>query len=102
MKHRKLFSENFAFHFAQVSDRAALAELDLPDHWMRYFFLAHCYLELLLNNQAIGIYRGLQKCGLKDSTYIMAQLAIAHHNKRDLDEAVSAFKVRSVFLTFLV
>ena len=79
-----------------VSDRASLASLRLPDHWMKHFFLAHCYLELLLNDQAIGIYHGLMAAGLEDSTYIIAQEAIAHHNKRDLDKAVERFKLVEV------
>jgi len=75
-----------------VRDRSALSGLDLPDHWIKHFFLAHCYLELLLNDAAMEIYFALQKTGLKDSTYIMAQLAIAFHNKRELDHAVESFK----------
>jgi anaphase-promoting complex subunit 8 len=78
-----------SFH---ISDRSALQALDLPDHWLKSVFLAHCYLELLLNDQALEIYFALQNGGLKDSTYIMAQVAIAFHNKRELDQAVEAFK----------
>jgi len=75
-----------------VKDRSTLSSLCLPDHWIKQFFLAHCYLELLLNDEAMEIYFALQKTGLKESTYIMAQLAIAYHNKRDLDQAVESFK----------
>jgi len=75
-----------------VSDRSTLSSLCLPDHWIKHFFLAHCYLELLLNDAAMEIYFALQKTGLKESTYIMAQLAIAYHNKRELDQAVESFK----------
>ena len=75
-----------------VQDRSILARLSLPDHWCKRFFLAHCYLELLLNDSAIDIYFDLQKSGLEESTYIMAQLAIAYHNKRELDQAVDSFK----------
>ena len=38
------------------------------------------------------IYFALQNTGLKESTYIMAQLAIAYHNKRELDQTVESFK----------
>ena len=75
-----------------VQDRTILSTLSLPDHWCKKFFLAHCYLELLLNDEALDIYFDLQKCGLEESTYIMAQLAIAYHNKRELDQAVDSFK----------
>ena len=75
-----------------VQDRSLLAKLSLPDHWCKKFFLAHCYLELLLNDSAMDIYFDLQKGGLEESTYIMAQVAIAFHNKRELDQAVDSFK----------
>ena len=53
----------------------------LPDHWMKHFFLAHTYLELQLNEAALETYFGLQMGGgpgqgLHDSTYILAQVAI--------------------------
>ena len=75
-----------------VSDRSTLSSLCLPDHWIKHFFLGHCYLELLLNDSAMEIYFALQNTGLKESTYIMAQLAIAYHNKRELDQTVESFK----------
>merc|ERR1719266_1076368 len=75
-----------------INDRATLSKLKFPDHWTKHFFLAHCYLELLLNDPAIDIYDSLKDGGLKDFSYIMAQLAIAYHNKRELDKAVEYFK----------
>lgn len=59
-----------------------LGTLKLPDHWMRRLFLAHTYLELQLNDEALEIYTSLQDAGLANSTYIMAQVAITHHNQR--------------------
>ena len=29
-----------------ISERSELTTLQLPDHWMKHFFLAHTYLEL--------------------------------------------------------
>ena len=37
-------------------------------------FLAHTYLELQQNEQAVEIYIGLSGAGLSNSTYIMAQV----------------------------
>ena len=37
-------------------------------------FLAHTYLELQQNEQAVRIYEGLSNAGLRESTYIMAQV----------------------------
>ncbi|XP_042239731.1 cell division cycle protein 23 homolog isoform X2 [Homarus americanus] len=77
---------------ALISDREMLSTLKLPDHWMRKLFHAHTYLELQLNDEALEIYTGLQDAGLLHSTYIMAQVAITHHNQRDVDQAVTIFK----------
>ena len=59
-----------------ITDRAEIEEMDLPDHWMKQFFLAHTYLELQLNEESLGIYFGLQARGLQDSTYILAQVKL--------------------------
>merc|ERR1719481_969849 len=75
-----------------VTSRDKLAALQLPDHWCRHVFLAHTYLELQQNEQAVEIYFGLSRAGLSNSTYIMAQVAIAFHNMRQVDQAVSYFK----------
>ena len=64
-----------------VKSRDKLAELDLPDHWCRQVFMAHTYLELQQNEQAVRIYDGLSQAGLAESTYIMAQ--VGHVNTRD-------------------
>lgn len=58
-----------------ITDRNEIEHLDLPEHWMKHFFLAHTYLELQLNEDALGIYFGLQARGLQDSTYILAQVS---------------------------
>ncbi|KAK3868893.1 hypothetical protein Pcinc_025751 [Petrolisthes cinctipes] len=77
---------------ALITDREMLGTLKLPDHWMRKLFHAHTYLELQLNDEALEIYTSLQDAGLQQSTYIMAQVAITHHNQRDVDQAVTIFK----------
>ncbi|XP_059082328.1 cell division cycle protein 23 homolog [Tigriopus californicus] len=74
-----------------ITDRNEIEHLDLPEHWMKHFFLAHTYLELQLNEDALGIYFGLQARGLQDSTYILAQIAIIFHNMRQVDQAVEYF-----------
>uniref|UniRef100_T1JH63 Cyclosome subunit 8 n=1 Tax=Strigamia maritima TaxID=126957 RepID=T1JH63_STRMM len=75
-----------------VIDKDMLTSLLLPDSWMKQFFLAHTYLELQLNEDALVIYNALTDAGLSESTYIMAQIAIAYHNMRDVDQAVNIFR----------
>ena len=54
----------------------------LPDHWIKQLFLAHTYLELQMNEEALKMYENADKCGLSRSTYIMSQKALAYHNLR--------------------
>lgn len=56
--------------------RDTLDSLDLPDHWIKYMFVAHAYVELHLNQQALEIYFGLQSGGLSESTYLLAQVQL--------------------------
>ncbi|XP_050301809.1 cell division cycle protein 23 homolog [Anthonomus grandis grandis] len=63
----------------------------LPDHWMKYFFWAHAYLEQLNNDGALRIYERFCDLGLQNSTYIMSQIALGHHNNRELDDAIEMF-----------
>jgi len=75
-----------------ITTREKLFALQLPDHWIRHLFTAHTYLELQQNEEALQIYFGLSGAGLQDSTYVMAQIAIAFHNMRQVDQAVDYFK----------
>jgi len=74
-----------------VPDKTKLKQLALPNHWMKYFFLGHAYLEYQMNNEALEIYSELQNAGFSESNYLLAQTAIAHHNKRDVSEAITTF-----------
>lgn len=65
-----------------IPDRSKIFSMQLPDHWMKWFFLGHTYLEQLNNDEALQIYFDLYSQGLKNSTYLMAQIAIGHHNRR--------------------
>lgn len=75
-----------------VTDRDQLAALNLPDHWMKQFFLGHTYLELQLNEEVLKTYDVLRQSGFARSTYLMAQTAIAHHNRRVMDAAIEGFR----------
>ncbi|XP_042901182.1 cell division cycle protein 23 homolog [Parasteatoda tepidariorum] len=75
-----------------ISDREMLNDLTLPDCWIKDFFLAHTYLEIQMNESALEIYSSLMEAGFSKSTYVMAQIAIAHHNMRNLEEAIVGFQ----------
>ena len=80
-----------------VSSRDRLAGLELPDHWCKQVFLAHTYLELQQNEQAVKIYDGLSAAGLGESTYIMAQVTMRHANAN-----TSSICSQTVHLTVLL
>lgn len=65
-----------------ISDRDKLANLNLPDHWMKQIFIGHAYIDLFLNDEGLKIYDQLQKSGFAKNVYIQSQIAIAHHNNR--------------------
>ncbi|KAJ8918259.1 hypothetical protein NQ315_014129 [Exocentrus adspersus] len=75
-----------------IPDKNKIYSSELPDHWIKYFFVAHTYLEQLNNDESLQIYNTLYSMGLENSTYIMSQIALGHHNRRKLDEAINMFK----------
>lgn len=65
-----------------ANEYEALDSLKLPKHWMMYFFAAHAFVELKLSEQALEAYLVLVAAGFEKSTYVTAQMAIAHHDRR--------------------
>lgn len=65
-----------------ANEYEALDSLQLPKHWMMYFFAAHAFVELKLSEQALEAYMVLAAAGFEKSTYVTAQMAIAHHDRR--------------------
>lgn len=76
---------------AACPDRDAVARLSLPDHWMVHFFYAHVCLELQQNAEAVTLYERLAGT-FPASTYVLAQLATAHYQLREFDEAQARFE----------
>uniref|UniRef100_A0A8C6Y362 Cyclosome subunit 8 n=1 Tax=Naja naja TaxID=35670 RepID=A0A8C6Y362_NAJNA len=74
-----------------ITDKETLKFLSLPDTWMKEFFLAHIYTELQLIEEALQKYQSLIDVGFSKSTYIISQIAVAYHNIRDIDKALSIF-----------
>ncbi|GAB1301550.1 Cell division cycle protein 23 homolog [Apodemus speciosus] len=74
-----------------ITDKEMLKLLSLPDTWMKEFFLAHIYTELQLIEEALQKYQHLIDVGFSKSSYIVSQIAVAYHNIRDIDKALSIF-----------
>lgn len=65
-----------------IPNKKKLDLTQLPDHWMKYFFLGHTYLEQLDNDEALDLYMNLREQGFEKSSYLLAQMAIIYYNKR--------------------
>lgn len=74
-----------------LSDKDEIYSVNIPNHWMKGIFLAHAHVELLLSDKGIKLYNELQRAGFKNSTYMVAQIGKAFHNKR------SKKRFRSIF-----
>ncbi|VEN45701.1 unnamed protein product [Callosobruchus maculatus] len=75
-----------------IPDKITITAAELPNHWIKYFFLAHTYLEQLNNEEALQIYNSLFELGIQNSSYLMSQIALGHHNQRNLNEAIEMFQ----------
>ncbi|MCO5606730.1 hypothetical protein L7F22_060920 [Adiantum nelumboides] len=76
---------------ALCSDHDNLSTLDLHDHWMRDFFVAAFFLELQRNTEGLACYRSLHAV-FQNSDYILCQIATAHYNLREFDNAERLFE----------
>lgn len=65
-----------------IPDKNSIVTAQLPDHWIKWFFFAHTYLEQLSNDESLELYNSLYSMGLQKSTYVMSQIALGHHNCR--------------------
>ncbi|XP_022914090.1 cell division cycle protein 23 homolog isoform X2 [Onthophagus taurus] len=75
-----------------IPNKNKLMSMTFANHWMKPFFLAFAYLEHLCNDESLEIYCNLHDQGFHKSSFLMAQTAIVHHNRRELEKSIEAFK----------
>lgn len=75
-----------------MTEKEKMLTLNLPNHWMKHFFLAHAYIELYLNYEGLKQYENLRAVGFQNCIYITSQMALAFHNKREVDKAIEVFQ----------
>lgn len=66
------------------------SQLDLPDHWMAWFFHAAFQMELQRNEEARDIYCSLRR-QFPESSYILSQIATCYYNMRNFDASQVSF-----------
>ncbi|CAF0739094.1 unnamed protein product [Brachionus calyciflorus] len=64
----------------------------LPQHWMKDLFLANCYMELSLSEEALNIYSVYCQKGFAKSIYIKSQMAKCYDNLREGRECKQTFE----------
>jgi hypothetical protein len=62
----------------------ALNHTGLPHHWIKDLFLAYCYMELSLSEEALNIYSDYVNRGFTKSIYIKSQIAKCYDSLRGL------------------
>lgn len=75
-----------------IPNKNKLMSLNLPDHWMKYFFFAYAYLEHLCFDDSLEIYNNLCAQGFEKNTFIKAQCAVLYHNCKDYFKAIDTYK----------
>lgn len=75
-----------------ISDSDQLRSLSLPKHWIKTFFIAHTFIEISVNEAGISLFEDIQRAGFQKCVYVTSQIAIAYHNKRDVDKAIEMFQ----------
>ncbi|KAG5676586.1 hypothetical protein PVAND_006409 [Polypedilum vanderplanki] len=75
-----------------IQDTEQLRGLNLPKHWIKTFFIAHTFIEIFVNDTGISLFEELQHAGFEKCIYITSQIAIAYHNKREVDKAIEMFQ----------
>lgn len=81
---------------ALLSDKDEIFSLDIPSHWMKMFYYVNAYAEFHLNDKAIKLCEDLQLSGFSHSTFLIAQLARVHHDKRSRFHAAAAAAARAL------
>ncbi|GAX85404.1 hypothetical protein CEUSTIGMA_g12820.t1 [Chlamydomonas eustigma] len=69
----------------------AVQKLDLPNHWVRDFFLASVLLDLQQNQEAMGRLQRLSQM-FPNSVYMESLVAQVHYNLQNYDEAQSLYE----------
>jgi anaphase-promoting complex subunit 8 len=75
-----------------VQDIDQLKGLYLPKHWIKPFFFGHTLIEIFVNETGITMFEEIQQAGFSKCLYTTSQIAIAHHNKRDVGKAIEIFQ----------
>jgi anaphase-promoting complex subunit 8 len=75
-----------------IQNTEQLINIALPKHWIKPFFVGHTFIEIFVNDEGVHLFQEIQQNGFEKSIYVTSQIAIAYHNKRDVDKAIEIFQ----------
>lgn len=76
-----------------VVDKQHLKTLDIPNHWLRWFFLGIVLMKLQMFEEAFDLYQNIKTKFFPTSAYVISQIAVAQNELRDIEAAVDNFKL---------
>lgn len=76
-----------------IIDTHHLKSLDIPSHWLRWFFLGSTYMKLQMFEEAFELYSTVIGKYFPSSAYVISQMALAQNELRDIEAAVDNFKI---------
>lgn len=80
-----------------IIDKTHLKSLNIPSHWLRWFFYGSVYMKLQMFEEAYDLYQNVIMKIFPTSTYVISHLAVAQNELRDIEAAVDNFKkVRAI------
>lgn len=75
-----------------ILDKHHLKSIDLPNHWIKWFFLGSVHMKLQMFEEAHDLYLNVISKYFPTSAYVISQMALAQNELRDIEAAVDNFK----------
>jgi len=75
-----------------IIDKHHLKSIELPNHWIRWFFLGNVHMKLQMFEEAYDLYFNVISKYFPNNAYVISQMALAQNELRDIEAAVDNFK----------
>ena len=77
---------------SMIVDKHHLKSINIPNHWLKWFFLGSVQMKLQLFEEAHDLYSNVLSEFFPTNVYIIGQMALAQNELRDIEAAVDNFK----------
>lgn len=75
-----------------VVDQNHLKSIDIPSHWLRWFFFGSVYLRLQMFEEAYDLYTNVISQIFPNSAHVLSKISVAQNELRDIEAAVDNFQ----------